>query len=164
VYEERILYAATLYHAGVTPLILLSDDGQRQHWSRRLQGNPRYVDIGRELLVAKGVPPSHIEILPGEVHGTYDEAVNAVAYAGAHGFRQLLAVTSRHHTRRTLWTLRQVAGQSNLTVSIDQVPSPSPGTPGDATWWLRPDGWNVVGSEFVKLPYYWLRYGILRRL
>jgi uncharacterized SAM-binding protein YcdF (DUF218 family) len=155
-YGERLMHAAQLYHGGTANRILLTNDGQLQSWSRTLQRNPLSAERGVLTLNREGVPTDRIDILPGIVHGTSDEAFAIGRYAKEHGIRSVVAVTSPYHTRRTFWILRQVLPTS-VIVGVD----PTTVTPAAAPsiWWARADGWQAVGPEFIKLPYYWIRFG-----
>lgn len=75
-----------------------------------------------------------------------DEARAVKGYVAAHGVRTLLVVTSPYHSRRAVWAVRHVPTTS--------------ATPAPATWWNSRDGWRTVATEFFKLPYYWLAYGL----
>ena len=156
VYMERVHHAGELLLDGRGKRVILTDDGSRQRWSRTLQRNPTSVELALDALQAQGVPPDRVDVLPGRVRSTHDETQAAVQYANSHGLASLVAVTSPYHTRRTLWSLRRSAGNA---LRIGTVPAPfSPTTPSPSTWWSTRVGWRTVGAEFVKLPYYWVRY------
>lgn len=157
VYAERVLHAAELFRSRRYARILLTDDGQRGRWSRELQRNPPSVERATTALVGAGVPGERIELLPGVVHGTIDEARAVERYTDVHVVRTLVVVTSPYHSRRAVWTLRRVLG-TRVVVGSEPVPATAT-TPGVATWWRSSAGWRMVPSEFVKVPYYWLAYG-----
>ena len=158
VYAERLQHAAELFRAGKGARILLTNDGQRGRWSRALQKNPTSVETAITALERAGVPLDRIDVLSGIVHGTSDEAAAVKRYAGGHVIRTLVAVTSPYHSRRTVWTLRQLLREEGITIGSDPVPATRT-TPKPATWWASRGGWRTVGTEFIKLPYYWARYG-----
>ena len=157
VYVERSRRAAELYRAGRAPLVVLTSDGQRGGWSEALQTNPLFVERAREELLRGGVPAERIEVLPGTVRGTHDEAVAARAYAGREGLRSLLFVTSAYHTRRTLWTARRAFRGSGVEVGVEAA-GPGGQTPPPATWWLHGRGWGSVALEYPKMVYYYWKY------
>ena len=159
VYAERLLHAAELFRSGRYARILLTNDGQRGRWSRALQRNPPSVERAATALEGAGVPRERIEVLPGIVHGTIDEARAAERYTETHMVRTLVVVTSPYHSRRAVWTLRRVLGTRGVAVGSEPVPATAT-TPGVATWWRSSAGWRMVPSEFVKLPYYWIAYGL----
>jgi uncharacterized SAM-binding protein YcdF (DUF218 family) len=159
VYGERLRHAVDIFHEGENPLVLLTNDGQQRRWSRQLQRNLTSVERAVQILEDGGVPPERIQVLPGTVHGTSDEAQALKRYVETHRLRSIVAVTSPYHTRRTLWTLRRFLGDEGVIVGIEPVPT-SPATPTPRTWWSGRQGWRAVGLEFVKLPYYWVRFSL----
>jgi uncharacterized SAM-binding protein YcdF (DUF218 family) len=156
-YVERVRRAAELYHQGRAPRIFLMNDGVRGGWSEAQQTNPLFVERAQEQLVRSGVPKANIEVLPGNMAGTHDEAIAALHYARQNNLRSLLFVTSAYHTRRALWTLRVVFRDSNVTIGIEGV-EPGQQLPTPATWWWHRRGWRAVALEYPKLVYYYWQY------
>jgi uncharacterized SAM-binding protein YcdF (DUF218 family) len=156
-YTERALHAARLFGEGRAPLIILTDDGERSSWSDAQQRNPFFVERAREVLRSAGVPADKIEVLPGTVSGTHEEAMLLREYAAAHQIQSVLCVTSAYHSRRALWTMRRVLRGGGVKVGVSAaglgrvMPSP-------VTWWWYPLGWKMVAGEYLKLAYYGLRY------
>jgi uncharacterized SAM-binding protein YcdF (DUF218 family) len=154
-YVERSQRAAELYREGRAPRVLLTDDGQRGPWSEARQENPLFVERMREELLRDGVPAESIEVLPGRVASTHDEAVAALAYAERCSTRSLLFVTSTYHTRRALWTMRRAFRGSGVEVGVEPAKANAP--PAWA-WWFSRRGWRSVALEYPKLVYYYWEY------
>lgn len=156
-FRERVQHAAALYKVGVAHKIVLTNDNLRGGWSTAAQRNPFYHELAKEELVRSGVPAQNIEIIMVPTLGTHDEAEKLKQYCEKHGVRSIVVVTSAYHSRRALWTFRQVFRNSNRTIGIDPaaagIQTPSPGT-----WWLNRFGWSLVPNEYMKLAGYWLRY------
>ncbi|MBD0372875.1 MAG: YdcF family protein [Pyrinomonadaceae bacterium] len=156
-YVERNRWAARLYREGRAPLIILTNDGQRGGWSKAEQRNPFFVERAALELSRDGVPAENIEVLPGIVSSTYEEAVQLRSFAASRGLRRVLVVTSAYHSRRALWTMHRVFEGSEVEVGVDAPPlgdeSPAP-----ATWWTKLQGWQMVAGEYPKMVYYRLRY------
>jgi len=157
-YIERTQKAAELYRQRRAPLVLLTDDNTRGGWSSALQRNPYFVERATDELIRQGVPAEKIRIVPGVASSTHDEGLLLKDYTTAQGLRSLLVVTSAYHSRRALRSLRQSFTGTGTTIGLDPVP-PGSQTPSPAVWWLQLQGWRNVGSEFVKLTYYWLKFG-----
>ena len=157
-YVERTQKAAELYRQGRAPLVLLTDDHTRGGWSSALQRNPFFVERATEELIEQGVPAEKIRIVPGLASSTHDEVLLLKDYASAAGLRSILVVTSAYHSRRALRSLRQSFAGTGTTIGLEPVP-PGSQTPSPAFWWLQFQGWRSVGAEYVKLIYYWLKYG-----
>jgi uncharacterized SAM-binding protein YcdF (DUF218 family) len=159
VYTDRIQHAAALFRSGRALRVLLTDDGLKRAWSRELQRNPSSMEQGLAALERGGVPRDRVEVLPGIVHGTIDEARAVKRYVSATGVRSLVVVTSPYHSRRALWALKHELRGEGVIVGSDPTPM-TPTSPRPADWWIRRSGWRTVGEEFVKLPYYWVVHGL----
>jgi uncharacterized SAM-binding protein YcdF (DUF218 family) len=157
-YIERTHKAAELYNQGRAPLVVLTDDNTRGGWSSAQQRNPYFVERAHDELVKQGVPPAQITVVPGLAEGTHEEALLVRDYVVAHGLRSILIVTSAYHSRRALRSLRQALGGAGTTLGIAPAPTGWQ-TPAPAFWWLHYEGWRSVAGEYVKLIYYWLKYG-----
>jgi uncharacterized SAM-binding protein YcdF (DUF218 family) len=157
-YVERTRKAAELYRQGRAPLVLLTDDHMRGGWSSALQRNPYFVERATDQLIDQGVPAEKIRIVPGLASSTHDEALLIKDYATAQELRSILVVTSAYHSRRALRSLRHSFAGTGTVVGLEPVP-PGSQTPSPAFWWLQLKGWRSVGGEYVKLVYYWLKYG-----
>jgi uncharacterized SAM-binding protein YcdF (DUF218 family) len=155
-YLERTQKAAELFRQGRAPVVLLTNDHTRGGWSQPLQTNPYFVDRATEELIKQGVPAERIRIVPGVAESTRSEALIVKDYAAAHGFRSVLIITSAFHSRRALRTFRTSFAGTGIMVGLD----PSSGLRTSAAlWWLSPSGWRDVAGEYIKLVYYWLKYG-----
>jgi uncharacterized SAM-binding protein YcdF (DUF218 family) len=155
-YLERTQKAAELFRQGRAPVVLLTNDHTRGGWSQPLQTNPYFVDRATEELIKQGVPAERIRIVPGVAESTRSEALIVKDYAAAHGFRSVLIITSAFHSRRALRTFRTSFAGTGIIVGLD----PSSGSRTSAAlWWLSPSGWRDVAGEYIKLVYYWLKYG-----
>jgi uncharacterized SAM-binding protein YcdF (DUF218 family) len=155
-YVERTHRAAQLFREGRAGTILLTNDNLRSGWSGEEQRNPFFVELAVRELNRQGVPSGKIQIIPGGVMSTYDEALHLREYAISHGLRSILVVTSAYHSRRVWWTLRRVFAGSNLMIGV--APAEPEQSPSAATWWLHKFGWKSVPGEYVKIIYYWWRY------
>jgi uncharacterized SAM-binding protein YcdF (DUF218 family) len=159
VYIERAAKAADIYRRGIAAKIILTNDGEKAGWSPKEERNPAFSELSSRELIAHGVPPEAIEILPGEVSGTFDEAELFQKKASENGWNSVLLVTSAYHTRRTLQTFENEFSRNQSKVELG-IESAEVGqqTPRPSWWWLTPGGWNSVGGEYLKSSYYWLFY------
>ena len=157
VYKERTKKAAELYRLGVAPRIFITNDGEHAGWSKTEKANPSFVDLERRELIADGVSPDAITILPGEVSGTDSEAKAIAAEIDARPISSLLIVTSAYHTRRALRTFDRILAGKNVEIGIAHSPV-GEGTPEPVFWWLTLRGWPMVAGEYVKSVAYWAFY------
>jgi uncharacterized SAM-binding protein YcdF (DUF218 family) len=156
-YIERTHRAAQLFREGRAPKVVLTNDDVQGGWSVDEQRNPFFVERAASELKAQGVPAEKIEIVPGVVMSTYDEAVRLREYAGTRGLKSILVVTSAYQSRRALWTLRRVFQGSDVAVGLETV-APGEQSPRPATWWFYGLGWQMVPGEYLKMIYYWTKY------
>lgn len=156
-YKERTQLAAKLYRDRPTRLIL-TNDNQRGSWSSAEQRNPFYYERAIDELCALGVPKERIEVVPQAVSSTYEEAQVLHDYTKAQGLHNVLVVTSAYHSRRALWTLRQVFKDDKIEIGLEPVPTGFQ-TPSSRTWWLYPRGWQMVLGEYFKIVHYRFQYG-----
>lgn len=158
VYAERARHAARLFHEGRAPKVILTNDGVRGGWSQEEGRNVSFNERAVAELRRAGVPAASIEVLPGFVSSTYDEARLLHARAGeTQRLGSLLIVTSGYHSRRALGTFRGVFAGSDVQLGMSAV-APGGGTPSPATWWMSRRGWPLVAGEYLKLIYYRLKY------
>lgn len=157
-YIERARLASKVFKEARAPLIVLTDDGQRGGWSHEEQRNPSFAELSAAELRVQGVPAGSIEIAPGMVTSTFDEAVLLRRYTEAKGLRSILVVTSAYQVRRARWTFERVFRGSSVAVAFEAVP-PGDQMPRPATWWLHMQGWRMVAGEYVKMAYYFARHG-----
>jgi uncharacterized SAM-binding protein YcdF (DUF218 family) len=155
--SERTTQAIAMFRRGGVRLILLTDDGTRGRWSRRLQQNPRSIDRASGLLMDAGIPPDRVIKLPPVVSSTHDEALAARTFLLARRLNSVVIVTSPYHSRRALWTFRRALSDTNIRVGIAPAETLIE-SPGPSWWWLTARGWQVVGAEYPKLLYYVFRY------
>jgi uncharacterized SAM-binding protein YcdF (DUF218 family) len=150
VYFGRVAEAGRIFLEGRADKILLTNDGVRGSWSNTLQRNPLYYERATLRLIQAGVPTSRIELLPGAISGTYDEALLVRRYAQTHALHSLIIVTSDFHTRRTLLAARHALRGMPIEIGIERA---APFLGG-----LSPRGWYIVVGESIKLAYYYARY------
>lgn len=154
-YKERTAKAAELYRKGVAPIVFITNDGERAGWDSGEQGNPPFVELEQRELLAGGVPPDAITVLPGVVTGTDIEARALAAEVDRHPLSSVLVVTSAYHTRRALWTFDRIVAAKGVVIGIEHA-AIGDRTPSLNWWWLSLTGWQMVGLEYVKSAVYWV--------
>ena len=157
VYKERTKKAAELYKQGVAPRVIISNDGGRAGWLDDEKDNLPFVELEQRELIANGVEPEAITVLPGTVSGTDDEAKKLAEEIAARPIGKVLIVTSAYHSRRALRTFEKILAGKNVEIGIAHPPTGEQ-TPNPNYWWLRPRGWQTVAGEYVKSAIYYLYY------
>ena len=92
-FRERTRHAAQLFNEGRAPRIILTNDNQKSGWSAERESNPLFVERAADELTRRGVLEEKIEIVPGTVSSTHEEAVRLREYAGDKKLRSILIVT-----------------------------------------------------------------------
>ena len=137
-FGNRSARAAELFRQGVAPKIIVSGAGD--------------CTINLELLTNAGVPASAIQ-LESRSKTTRENAEFSVSLLRADGVRRAIVVTSWYHSRRALSCFRHYAPE------IEFYSRPSYSNYARSTW-SRAGVWRDVRAEYMKIPGYWLRYGI----
>lgn len=136
--HERPLRAAQLFKQHAAQRIIITGEGDDE--------------INRKLLLAAGVPASAIQV-EGKSTTTQENAEFTLKLLRAENLHSAILVTSWYHSRRSLKTFEHCAP--------------------DLKFYSRPsyfafarEEWTRLGInkrmrlEFLKLPGYWIRYGV----
>jgi len=100
---DRVLYAATLYHAGVAPLLLLTG-GNSPYTS---PGGIPEAEAMAAQLVTMGVPREAL-LLESESRNTWENGVNSLPMLKANGLDEVILVTSAMHMPRSAAIFRRL--------------------------------------------------------
>ena len=134
-FGERTARAAELFRQGAAPKVIVSGAGDCM-----------------QLLTNMHVPASAIQLESGS-KTTRENAEFSVSLLRADGVRRAIIVTSWYHSRRALSCFRHYAPE------IEFYSRPSYSNYARSTW-SRAGIWRDVRAEYMKIPGYWLRYGI----
>ena len=135
---ERPLRAAELFKQHAAPRILLSGEGDDE--------------INRQILLAHGVPAKAIEV-ENKSTTTHENAEFSLKRLRAEKVHSVIIVTSWYHARRAEKTFQHYAPE----LKFYSRPS---------YYGFASDDWQKTGVgkrlrlEFLKLPAYWVRYGV----
>src|SRR5262245_28262611 len=155
-WENRSYEAVQLYRGGYAERITLSPD-------RRLLGAveleregahfPTDAEIARDVLVRQlRLPESAVQILPGEVDNTAQEAELIRPRTGPGKWTRVIVVTDCPSTRRAAFAFRRALGPA-----VKVMARCSRLDPFDARrWWRTRWGIREVLYETPKLFAYWL--------
>lgn len=150
----RPLEAVDLYHAGYAPLVVLSP-GIVEPAENLLRNRgvrfPREDELQREALVQSGIPAGSVLAIGGDVDNTAQEANQLRALVQARGWRRVIIVTSKYHTRRAAFAFRR--GLEGTGAQVVMRSSRYDGSD-PAWWWRRRSDFRFVISEWQKLVAY----------
>ena len=156
-YRERTGHAARLFRERRASKIVLTNDNLQSGWSADYERNPLFVERAMDELKRQGVPAESIEVVPGRVSSTYDEALQVRRYSAERGFRSILIVTTGYQSRRARWAFTKVFRDTGITIGLDPV-QPGQEAPRSTIWWSEPLGWELVPGEYLKMIYYKIHY------
>jgi uncharacterized SAM-binding protein YcdF (DUF218 family) len=148
--HERVERAATLYREHSAAKVILTDDHQQGGWNAEEQRNPYSFEVARRELVWLGVNANDIDVIPGVVNSTYDEAMAVREYSKRKNMHSLVLVTSAYHSRRALRVFRHAFADTPIEIGSGPA-APGWQTPRPSAWWLSLRGWQLVGGEYLKL-------------
>lgn len=113
---------------------------------------PENRDLVITLLQGLGVPLYAIETSAQEVTNTWDEAQEVSNLVEQKGYKSILLVTSKYHSRRAYLIFKDALKGKATVIS---VPSPYDASEPES-WWKRNEDVKKVIMEYPKLlVYYW---------
>jgi uncharacterized SAM-binding protein YcdF (DUF218 family) len=136
--HERPLRAAALFKENAAPRIIVTGEGDDE--------------INRQLLILAGVPATVIQV-EGKSQTTRENAEFTIKLLRSEKIHSAILVTSWYHSRRALKTFEHYAPE----LKFYSRPS---------YFAFARDDWRKLGVikrmrlEFLKLPGYWIRYGV----
>jgi uncharacterized SAM-binding protein YcdF (DUF218 family) len=136
--HERPLRAAELFQQHAAPRILISGAGDDV--------------INRDLLLKKGIPPGVIQ-MEDDSTTTRENALFTIKRLRAEHVHRVILVTTWYHARRALKTFEHFAPEMKFYSRPSYYAF-------DRTDWPKPGNFKRMRLEFLKLPGYWLRYGV----
>ncbi len=136
--KERAARAADLFNEGAAERIIVSGIGDTEE--------------NRDVLVSKGVPVSAIE-LETKSKSTKENAEYSVPLLRRLGARRVIVVTSWYHSRRALHCFQRYAPEMEFISLPTKRDLPK-------SRWPNKSVRSHILLEYVKLLYYWMRYGI----
>lgn len=151
---DRQLEAADLFKAGYGRYILLTighRDRAVAELARRGVQVPTSAEFTRDIYARLGIPASAV-IMPPLVHdNTAHEARTLAALAREHGWRSVLVVTSKFHTRRAGFAFRRALKGTGVDVRVRSTRY-DPANPD--RWWASRSDLRWVLSEGPKFAAY----------
>jgi uncharacterized SAM-binding protein YcdF (DUF218 family) len=156
---ERLLEGYHLYLEGYAPVILLSpgrvEPGEALLKARGIRF-PSDHELASDVLVQLGVPPGAIQAPGHSVDNTAQEANLLRARVQSHGWKRVIVVTSKFHTRRSGFAFRRGLEGTGASV-VMRASRFDPADP--ANWWRTRADFRFASTEWQKLILYRLGLG-----
>ncbi|MEX0938229.1 MAG: YdcF family protein [Pirellulales bacterium] len=154
---SRPFAAAALVKSGYARRVLLTEIPLSEEERAGLR--PPYGELARRVFESRGVERERVADLPGECRTTYDEARALAAWIEDKPDARVAVVTTAYHTRRARWIVQTVlADQADQAYFVSVPPDGFDGS----NWWRYEEGVYAYVREYLKLGFYWLRYGGVR--
>lgn len=158
---ERSLAAVDLFQKGYANLIVLGRGGEpagSEEFSKRVSSDFDRKIFFQKAIEAMGIPKTSFKLIGDGVTSTYDEALTTKQFLKESGYRSMLLVTSKWHSKRAYLTFKSVFkddGEIKITIYPSKYDTFSP----DA-WWKNKNDAMLVFYEYVRLIYYFLTFRI----
>jgi hypothetical protein len=136
--QGRPVEAARLYNEGLAPRVFVVGTGDNER--------------NRRALLRAGVPEDRITCETAS-ESTLENAMFVRPLLEKAGVHRAILVTSSYHTRRALAVFQQRVPGIRFEMASSRI-----------GWWDTPkgrrqeDAWAVI--EFIKIPAYWILYGV----
>jgi len=157
---ERSLMAVDLYKQGYSNLIVMAinsrQPGSDEFW-KRVNNNFDGKVFFQRAIEAMGVPEKSFEFIGNGVTSTYDEAVVTKEFLKKNGYKSILLVTSKWHSKRAYLTFRSALKNEGIKIIVQ--PSRYDVFDPDA-WWKNSNDREMVFYEYVRLIFYALSFRI----
>ena len=157
---ERSLAAVDLYNQGYSNLIIMArgskQPGSDEFWKRVGDNYDRKVFFQRAI-EAMGVPESSFKLIGNGISSTYDEAVATREFLKKNGYKSILLVTSRWHSKRAYLTFKSAFNNDNIKIRV--YPSKYD-TYNPDKWWENKNDTELFLYEYLRLIYYILSFQI----
>lgn len=149
--QDRPFAAADLFNRGVAPKVVLYE------YPAPPTGLTSQTDLYARVLIAEGVPPAAIERAGGIALSSWDEAMSLRRFLQNREGKRIVVVTSAEHTRRAGWTFRRALRGLGIDVRVSPARHPDYD---ETSWWHHDEGVLLYLHEYLKLPFYVVRYAI----
>ena len=156
---DRWLESIDLYRQQYAKAVILSP-GRTEKAESELRARgirlPTAAQIARDAMIQLGLPADAVQVMPGNLDNTAEEAEACRAFARDAGWRRVIVVTSPYHTRRTRFAFRREFRDSQIAVLVRASRHDESDPP---RWWRHRADVRFVTSELQKLVLYGLGLG-----
>lgn len=158
---ERSLTAVDLYNGGYGNLIVMARGPKQpgcEQFFERVGRHWNSMVFFQRAISALGVPEHSFKLIGDGTNSTYDEAKAAKCFVRENGYKSILLVTSKWHSKRAYLTFKSVFDNEE-EIRIKICPSKYD-TFSPHTWWKNEDDAELVFKEYTRLIYYMVTFRI----
>ncbi len=153
---SRYQYAIRLFKEGYARYIMFNYNGEDIFNVVGVRFDPE--EMIKNLAISNGIPLDRI-FTDGRCTSTYEDMLYARENIIKNQFKSAIFVSNNFHMRRVYLTFKKVFSGSDVKPIFICIPLKK--------WELNPDGWwtreqdlIVVFNEYIKLLFYYFKYGI----
>jgi len=152
--NSRPFVAALLFRKGVIRGVLIPKNAPTPAEVGKVL--PGAAEVIRGVLLRRGVPEDAIRVIGSETASSWDDLALLAQFVRAHPDVTVLVITNSFHTRRCQWILNRQLGPESGRVKL--VAAPVEWYDG-RRWYESREVATTMASEYLKLAFYWIRYG-----
>lgn len=152
-YWDRAREAVDVYKEGYVRRILIMNELRPTSYDELLSLGikvPLSHEIDHKILLSYKVPPASIHVMDEEANSTYQEAKLIRQYVREKGFKSVIVITSRFHTRRACMTIASFLGKKFKVICRPSRYDPFR----PKNWWQERKQIENVILEYEKLTVY----------
>lgn len=112
------------------------------------------AELCRDAFLRQGADSSDVRILKRGM-STFEESEEILGYSLAQGYKRIMIISSKFHTRRIKRVFRKKFREKGIEVIIRGA---NPLDYKTDTWWQEESGMIFVTNEYLKLLYYAYKY------
>ena len=158
---EATWAAVDLYNEGYANLIVLARGPKQpgcEEFFKRVGEDWNSKIFFQRSVEAMGIPKNSFRLIGDGITSTYEEAKVAREFVRENGYKSILLVTSKWHSKRAYYAFKSVF-KKDRDVRITIYPSKYD-TFDSETWWRAEKDTELVFREYVRFVYYFLTFRI----
>lgn len=150
---DRGKEGARLYHAGYAP-VLVCTGGVESRDLGVIGIQMKHSVLTQRVLMNEGVDSSAIQLIH-EGESTHEEKEAIVKYCAEKGWKKIVVVSSKFHTRRIHKSFRGTLNDAGIQLILRGAPDSGFD---EKEWWKYEDGLIFLNNEYIKIFYYAFKY------
>jgi uncharacterized SAM-binding protein YcdF (DUF218 family) len=158
---ERSLAAVDVYKKGYANLIVMAkaaEDPGSAEFRKRVGNKFEGKGFFQRAIEAMDVPEKSIQFIGNGVASTHDEALVVKEFLRENGYKSILLVTSKWHSKRAYLTFKSVfKNDDGITIIVNPSSYDNFNPEG---WWKNKNDTKLIFDEYLKFIYYTLTFQI----
>ena len=153
---SRYRYAAKLFNEGYAKYVLFNYNKEDMFNIVGIRFNPE--EMIRDFAISNGIPVERV-FTDGRCTSTYEDVLYAKENIVKKQFKSAIIISENFHMRRVYLTFKKLFKGNNIKLIFVPVSMEMDGINPDE-WWTRESDLIEVFNEYIKLGFYYFKYGI----